>query len=355
MKLRGKIITIFWLTLGWTALAFFQYFDRYSILVTQGCLDDPYPHSVYIQSLLVSVILGGLFAGSALVFLWEKWLRRMAFLKALSFIFMWYVGLYVLITYVAIVLFANSDPAQLIQDNAFALTYRTMLDPNNLPNFLFWLVIMLLSLFFLLVRDNFGPDRFIEFLSGKYFRPRREERIFMFMDLKSSTQIAESLGEEMYFNFLNDAFKTATPAIVDTKGKIYQYVGDEMVISWSLKDGIEDDNCIRCFTQMTDLLITRSEYFEHKYGYQPIFKAGLHAGHVIAGEMGIVKREIVYTGDVLNTAARIQAKCNELNTLILISRHLVDLMGGNQFKPLGSYHLRGKSNEVEVFTLNDLD
>ena len=64
-----------------------------------------------------------------------------------------------------------------------------------------------MTILFLFIRDKFGPVEFVNFLKGKYLRPKREERIFMFTDLKSSTAIAERLGEERYFNF----FKTREP------------------------------------------------------------------------------------------------------------------------------------------------
>ena len=41
---------------------------------------------------------------------------------------------------------------------------------------------------------------------GKYHRPRKEERIVMFLDLTSSTAIAEKLDLYKYSSFLKDFF-----------------------------------------------------------------------------------------------------------------------------------------------------
>ena len=212
---------------------------------------------------------------------------------------------------------------------------------------------------FLFIRDKFGPITFVNFLKGKYLRPKREERIFMFMDLKSSTTIAERLGEERYFNFLNDTFSTATPGILSTQGEIYQYVGDEIVISWLTKKGVNRANCINCYYKMIALLKDKSDYFDETYGTQPLFKAGLHFGHVITGEMGIVKREIVYSGDVLNTASRIQSLCNEMNTDLLVSNDLIQRIDlrelHKKIKSIGEIVLRGKQEKIELVTLVDSD
>ncbi|MEQ9422964.1 MAG: adenylate/guanylate cyclase domain-containing protein [Cyclobacteriaceae bacterium] len=86
----------------------------------------------------------------------------------------------------------------------------------------------------------------------------------------------------------------------------------------------------------------------------PEFKAGLHYGYVMAGEIGVVKRDIVYSGDVLNTTARIQEKCNEFGVDILLSEDLVkSLKPTNSFQPkeIGAISLKGKAKKVELFTV----
>ena len=197
------------------------------------------------------------------------------------------------------------------------------------------------------------------FLSGRYFRPKREERIFMFIDLKSSTTIAERLGEEQYFNFLNDTFTVATPGILARQGEIYKYVGDEIIVSWKKHAGLANANCIKCYFDVAGLLKSQSEYFQREYGVQPLFKAGLHLGNVIAGEVGIIKREIGYSGDVLNTTARIQSLCNEKKVEILVSQNLIDAMDlewiKNRIKLIGEVSLRGKTQKLDLVTIEALD
>lgn len=354
-ELKDKIISVFGITLFWLILGFYQYFDRFSILVDKNAVDAAYEHWPFIRNILITVLLSGLFGGTTLVFIWEKWLRKLAFARALSYIVLCYICLYILLTYLATLSFSSYDPSILIDGSVLKTVVHTLLDLKIVPNFFFWLFVLLLTITFLLIRDNFGSKVFWGFMRGKYFRPKREERIFMFMDLKSATTIAEKLGEEKYFNFLNDTFKTATHGILSTKGEIYQYVGDEIVISWEKESGLKNVNCVNCYFEMVGLLNERSDYFKDKYGVQPEFKAGLHGGFVIAGEMGIVKREIVYSGDVLNTASRIQSLCNEMDAEIILSEFLINLikheLAEYDIESLGRITLRGKSEELEIFTL----
>jgi adenylate cyclase len=91
-----------------------------------------------------------------------------------------------------------------------------------------------------------------------------------------------------------------------------------------------------------------------KYGLVPDFKAGLHYGKVIAGEIGIIKKDITFSGDVLNTTARIQGKCNEYNVKILSSDELLRLLADDkQFQriPIGAIKLKGKESKVSLSTL----
>jgi adenylate cyclase len=142
--------------------------------------------------------------------------------------------------------------------------------------------------------------------------------------------------------------------VLDTKGEIYQYVGDEMVVSWSLKDGLEKGNCINCFFGIQRALQDKKSEFLSEYEVAPEFKAGMHMGYVMSGEIGVVKREIAYSGDVLNTTARIQSKCNEFGVDILVSEALMRNLpesSGTKGKSLGFIPLRGKEHNLELYTL----
>ena len=187
------------------------------------------------------------------------------------------------------------------------------------------------------------------------FKPKEEVRIFMFLDMKSSTTIAERLGHFKYYNLLNDFFFDVTDPIIQSKGEIYQYVGDEIVVSWLLGDGIQNINCIECFFKIVESIKKFSEKYEKQYGVIPEFKAGLHYGIVTTGEIGVKKREMVYTGDVLNTASRIQELCNNYNEKLLISKTLLDHLSiHDKYKvnKIGEISLRGRKNTEILFSIN---
>jgi class 3 adenylate cyclase len=192
--------------------------------------------------------------------------------------------------------------------------------------------------------------------SGEYHKPFSEvERIFMFLDIRASTTIAEELGHIRYFELLNDFFKDIAEPISKNKGQIYQYVGDEVVVTWSLEDGLPEANCLRCFYDIVDTIETYFQKYDEKYGLKPSFKAGMHFGKVSTGTVGTLKKEIIYTGDVLNTASRIEGLCNKHEVDLLLSKDLVDVLEINDNyipRRIGGINLRGKSTEIILFTID---
>ena len=91
-----------------------------------------------------------------------------------------------------------------------------------------------------------------------------------------------------------------------------------------------------------------------KYDVLPSFKAGLHIGEATVGEIGVIKKDIVYSGDVLNTAARIQGECNNQNVNILLSSDLLDRMqlnGAYQQIAMGEFPLKGKKEKTTLYAI----
>jgi adenylate cyclase len=227
-------------------------------------------------------------------------------------------------------------------------------------SFSFWSVevyiaaVIGVSLFYTEVSQNLGQGVLNNFFVGKYHKPKVEERIFMFLDMKSSTTIAEKIGHVRYFEMLKEYFADLSDSIIRHSGEIYQYVGDEVVLSWKLKNGLVNNNCIRCFFAMKDEIKKQIEHYNSEFGLLPEFKAGLHIGKVTTGEIGVIKKEIIFTGDVLNTTARIQGLCNSYEVDILVSDPLLkklNLHSQFQAQSLGEKELRGRGEKIMLYTI----
>ena len=198
-----------------------------------------------------------------------------------------------------------------------------------------------------------GGNNLGKLLGGRFYTPREEERIFMFLDLRSSTTYAEQLGHIRYSKMIQDCFNDLG-VVIENEAEIYQYVGDEVILTWKLKNGLRKANCLCAYFNFKAQLEKRKDHYQQQYNCQPFFKAGVNSGIVTVTEVGKYKKEIAYHGDTINTAARIQGKCNELKQGILISGNLKDQLKTEAFSfvKLDTMELRGKEQPVPIYSVH---
>ncbi|MBO6537504.1 MAG: adenylate/guanylate cyclase domain-containing protein [Balneolaceae bacterium] len=214
---------------------------------------------------------------------------------------------------------------------------------------------LVVSLIYAAISENLGHNVIKNFFIGRYHTPKVETRIFMFLDMKNSTTIAEELGHVRYFDFLRKYYDTLSEAIIRHHGEVYQYVGDEIVLTWELEKGTHQNNWLACYCDMKNTMNALKNDFQADFGISPDFRAGVHVGEVTTGEIGALKKEIVFTGDVLNTAARLQSLGKEYQTDLIFSEELHQTLNARHsysIQHLGPLMLRGKSSETGLFTLN---
>jgi adenylate cyclase len=303
-----------------------------------------------------SVVLGfplGLVFGLLELFLFpkaEKRFRRWPFTKMLVFKAVLYTTVIYIVT-VSVAIIAGLFAGRTM--NEFAIFLKS---PEPLILVLYTLVVYGLLVFFLQINHLLGEGVLWKFIRGKYHKPREEERIFMFLDMKSSTTIAEQLGHVRFYTLLNEIFHEISQPVLQTKAEIYQYIGDEVVLTWKVEHGLENSNCLKTFFMFQESLLRNRENYFKNFGVKPEFKAGLHFGKVISAQIGDLKREIVYNGDVLNTTSRIQNECNKYQRDCLVSGILMNRLkqrNGFQWERVDTVTLRGKETEMELFSVID--
>jgi adenylate cyclase len=199
-----------------------------------------------------------------------------------------------------------------------------------------------------------GQNVLLNFVTGRYHRPRLEQRIFLFIDIAGSTALAERLGDLAFHRLVNRFVVDIADPIVAAYGEIHRYVGDELIATWKLADGIADARCVRACFDVLERMAELGPVYLRDFGACVHCRAGLHCGPVVTGEMGSVKKEIVFLGDTVNTAARIQEFCRQTGDRVLASATLVDLLelpSGIIKRPLGDLRLRGKESEVVLYAL----
>ncbi|MCH7992078.1 MAG: adenylate/guanylate cyclase domain-containing protein [Gemmatimonadetes bacterium] len=219
---------------------------------------------------------------------------------------------------------------------------------------IFAVVVAVLGTSFLEVRRLHNPGDLRRFLMGRYRRPEEEERVFLFVDMEDSTAIAERLGSLTYSNLLRDCFYDISEAILAWRGQVYQYVGDEVIVTWPFEEGVNQARCVRCFFDMLELLEAKRDRNEARYGVAPRFRAGIHGGTVVTTWIGEAKKELAFHGDTLNVAARMEGACRELGSRCLVSANVFERIAVPEHlraTPRGELQLRGKQEVVEVWSI----
>ena len=301
-------------------------------------------------------LLIGLATGAAEVLVFNKLFAKRGLAQKIIFKTSIYLGIFFLfLSATALIINAVDLNAGLLDASVLQNVWIFITSAAFWVLMLFVGMVMIIALFFLEVSDNLGQQVLTNFVTGKYHSPKEEERIFMFLDMRSSTSIAEKLGHVRYFDMLNDYYRDLSYPIIRHGGQIYQYVGDEVIVTWKVASGIRNNNCLNCFFQMKKSLHERASYYQSHYGLAPDFKAGLHVGQVTTGELGEIKKDITFTGDVLNTTARIQDLCNKYEVDLLISQDLLSQLSidhAYDVREIGTTPLRGRDQQVQLFSLN---
>ena len=313
--------------------------------------------SVYKMQNLINLLLSGIIAGIIWggIFKIAKSLRNYIPTYFLSII----VSLLVNVTSAYLLIYCMYHMGDIISFDDFPATFPQLLSLYHSQLFYailayFFIVGTLIEIFHEIDR-KLGKGVLLKFLLGRYYKPKEETRIFLFMDLKSSTYYAEKLGHFKYSRLIQDCFKDISKAVQVNKAEIYQYVGDEVVLTWKINDGIVNLRCLQVFYDFLDILEKKKEYYQKTYGMIPIFKAGVHSGKVMVAEVGELKSEIAYHGDAINTASRIQGLCNSYKSRLLISGDLLAELNKKNEKfdgyiSLGAVLLTGKKMPTELYS-----
>ena len=219
---------------------------------------------------------------------------------------------------------------------------------------LFSLAAAFVFVFILDVNSLLGQNVLLNFITGRYYAPRLESRVFLLIDMEGSTGLAERLGPLAFHRLVKRFVDDLTQPIVAARGEIHRYIGDELIATWKLEEGITDGRCVAACFAAIDQLARRAPDYRREFGAAVTVRAGLHCGPVVTGEMGSVKREIVFLGDTVNTAARIQELCRETGDRVIASADLIDrleLPRGIAKRSLGDLRLRGKGADLALYAL----
>lgn len=341
---RYRFLLIFYLSICWTII------DLIMALTRQEPSYYSVGSAIVLRSFLVFIMSLGI--GYLLIFKLRRMFRNRPllvsfFLRSSILLLAAYIINYI-IHAANIIFIQHLSIAQALQrygHDAFHPQWLTQ-------KILYWMILFVLTQLIIEVNEKYAPGVFADILLGKYIEPKIEKRIVMFIDLKDSTPIAEKLGHQQYFKFIREFIYLVSNALIEHGGGIYQYVGDEVVVSWIF----EKKNTKRCMAALIEArrnLQKKGEHFRRRFGVVPEFRVGIHVGDVTVGEIGVIKKDIAMSGDTMNTTARIRSACSELNQKYIVSKDFKENVELTEWQTesLGIVELKGKNQGIELFSL----
>lgn len=208
----------------------------------------------------------------------------------------------------------------------------------------------------LLARAAIGGRVLLNALLGRYRRPLDERRIFLVLDLVGSTELAGRLGDHRMHWLLSSLFADVATLTSRFGGETHAYIGDQAIVSWPMTgDSVVDARSLACSAAVLEMLARRRLCYEARFGLVPRLRMTLHGGAVVAGECGMDRRQIVYCGDAIITAVRLQEVGKASGHAIVASVDLLDriaLPEGCRIVDLGVHGLRGRRATLRVAALD---
>lgn len=183
----------------------------------------------------------------------------------------------------------------------------------------------------------------------------QKEMTVLFSDIRSFTELSESMNPQENFNFLNSYLERMTPAVEKHSGTIDKFIGDAIM---ALFETNAEDGLMAAIEMHRQLKLYNADRDRH--GYKPIETGiALHKGPVMLGTIGSKNRmEVTVISDTVNTASRIEGLTKNYGAKILLSETAFSsLKDPSQFlyRYLGRTFVRGRKEDLSILEFCDTE
>lgn len=183
----------------------------------------------------------------------------------------------------------------------------------------------------------------------------RKDVVVFFSDIRSFTEMAETLEPEEVVEFLNQYMTRMVRCITRSKGIVDKYIGDAIMAVWGAPVSTGND----AFYAINAALMMRNELIEfnrerYEKGKDNIhIGCGIHCGPVLSGQIGSEDRmEYTVIGDTVNIASRIEALNKAFATDILITEETAQRVTGIfKLEPMQRIKVKGKSEPMQIYAV----
>ena len=310
--------------------------------------------AIFDADILTASAIRGAFIGAPIIlyersFLFPRWRNRLRGSATPIY------AIFTLVTYTAMIVIGNAAAGTALYHAFGYMSSARNAMMMSQSGLLYSLGVSAVVVFVFRVRDLVGPGVFANTLIGRYHRPIREERIFLFLDISGSTRFADQHGDLAAQTYLGQIFNALALPVRRSRGSIDDYIGDMALVTWTIKRGAPSAACLRCVFDFAATIADSATTWEARFGQVPKFRAVLHCGSVVTAEVGFERHKIAYFGDVVNTTARLEALSKALGVTVLVSADLLACIGSLPddltAEDLGFHTIRGRTEPLSVASI----
>jgi len=173
-------------------------------------------------------------------------------------------------------------------------------------------------------------------------------------DIRGFSSMAEKLSERELAQILGNWFRDIGNAVQSAGGIIDKYIGDAVLAYWPARDQLGTESAVCLDVALTILQLAANRTWP---GTENQFRVGIavHFGRVTSSNIGqVALRDATIIGDTVNTAFRLEGVMKELNQNLVLSQDFVTVLPARyEFVDFGEFQLKGKSQGVRVYGLQD--
>ena len=168
----------------------------------------------------------------------------------------------------------------------------------------------------------------------------------LFLDVRDFTAFAERAQPTEVVALLNDLWELTVPALLRRGGHPNKFIGDGLLAVFGAPDHLADhaERAVLAALEIAELV-------QDQFGGRVAVGIGVNSGTVVAGTVGGGgKVEFTVIGDVVNTAARVEAATRETGDVVLITDATKSLLRAErfEFEPRRDVPLKGKQVDVSL-------
>lgn len=235
-----------------------------------------------------------------------------------------------------------------------------------------WILIGILAVLFVLfstsaLREANRRHRLSRFLpqelvlrladdDGSLKAGRRQQAAIVFIDMRGSTTLAESLDPHRLSEFLS-AFRRRVTRLARLRGGVVdKFIGDGALVVFGLPEPRPDD-AARALAFARDLVTVIARWGDRAAQAEPVrIGVGVHYGTVFCGIIGEEARyEFTVLGDAVNVAARLEQATKLHGVPILVSEAARRAAGepAAAWREVCCEPLRGRRERMPYYTMHE--